>query len=109
MGQMKTKHGSLAPSLEFQVEDATRTSFAAESFDAVLEKGTLEALAADRDCSLHERGCEMQLQEKNVVLEAFRVLRPGGIFVSITDELAKFKELEKKGLDRIEVIKLTEK
>lgn len=107
--KMTAKLGHLAPGLEFRVEDALRSSFEAESFDAVFEKGTLEALAADRDCGLFEPGCQMLAGEKGCVLEAFRVLRPGGIFVSVTDELERFKELESAGLERMETIALTEK
>lgn len=106
---MGAKLGHLAPGLEFRVEDALRTSFEAETFDAVLEKGTLEALSADRDCTLFDKGCEMLPSEKGVVLEAFRLLRPGGIFVSIADELVEFKELRGHGLEKIEEVKLTEK
>mmetsp|Transcript_90753 Transcript_90753/g.166647 ORF Transcript_90753/g.166647 Transcript_90753/m.166647 type:complete len:245 (+) Transcript_90753:114-848(+) len=100
--KMQGKLGHLAPGLQFRVEDATRTGFEAASFDVVVEKGTLEALAADRDCALTESGCEMLLAEKSVVLESFRLLRPGGLFVSVTDEFKPFAELEKNGLERIE-------
>lgn len=103
IAEMQKRHAGLAPEVEFRVGDAMRTGLEDASFDVVMEKGTMEAVGSNRDCSIHDKGCELTLEEKSVVLEAFRVLRPGGLFVAVADELAAFKELEGRGrLDRIE-------
>merc|ERR1711920_972738 len=95
---MQGRLGHLAPGLEFVVGDALRMNFSSSSFDVVMEKGTLEALGSDRTCLLVDPGCEMLAVEKKVLLEAFRVLRPGGILISVADDIKPFDELWKQGL-----------
>jgi len=109
ISQMASRLGHLAPSLEFQVEDALNTSFGDASFDVVLEKGTMEAVGADRNCALFDEGCEMVPPEKALALEALRLLRPGGLFVSVADEFKAFPELWAQGLERVEKVEISEK
>lgn len=109
ISQMSSKHQRLAPALSFQVDDALRSNFADGSFDVIIEKGTMEAVGSDRDCVLADEGCQMLVPEKMLLLEAFRLLRPGGILISVADELQSFPELDAKGLLRIERVNLTEK
>merc|ERR1711916_299972 len=99
----------MAPGLTFSVEDAIATSFPEASFDAVLEKGTLEALGAERDCELlKDEGCEMMPGELALVYEAIRLLKPGGVFVAITDTLPYLPEFERRGFKRMQRETLTE-
>merc|ERR1719145_264619 len=107
--QMQEKLGHLAPDLEFAVADAMKTGYPDASFDVVLEKGTMEAVGAERDCPLADESCEMVPLEKAVALEAMRLVKPGGIFVSIADEIKPFKEMHAAGLARVEVAPLGEK
>merc|ERR1719316_2221952 len=53
--------------------DASKMTFSDESFDAVFDKGTLDALYTGK--------VDLVVP---VVKEVFRVLRPGGIFVSVS-------------------------
>lgn len=109
ISQMQQKLGHLAPDLEFAVADALRTGYDDASFDVVLEKGAMEAVGAERDCPLADEGCEMSALEKALALEAFRLLKPGGVFVSVADEFKPFPELKAAGLSRVETTHLTEK
>jgi len=69
--QMQQKHADLGQS--FLLMDMTKMSFANESFDLLVDKGALDALFT----GAHEQVFE-------AVPEFFRVLRPGGRYVSIT-------------------------
>jgi len=108
ISQMKEKYVHLAPRLEFSVEDCLKTSFPDASFDVIIEKGTLEALSADRNCGLDMEGCTMLPVEKQLFLEGFRILKPGGLFVSIADEVEDFPELRAQGLVKLETVKIRE-
>lgn len=59
--------------MSFLKMDATQMSFADGSFDLVFEKGTLDAMYT---------GASHMVRQ--VVEESFRVLRPGGVFISVT-------------------------
>lgn len=107
--RMREKLGHLEPGLTFQVEDALNLTFQDASFDVVLEKGTLEAVGSDRDCSLADEGCEMVAAERALLIEAFRILRPGGLLLSVADELLPFSWLRSAGLERLEHVKIGEK
>jgi len=85
--QMRERYVALAPHLEFAAEDATNLSFPDESFDLVLEKATLQALGSERQCGLGEEGCRPSPAEDALITEAFRVLKPGGLFASVSDEI----------------------
>jgi len=69
--KMQKKFGG-RPGLKFQQMDASQMTFPDASFDSVFEKGTLDALYAG--------AAEVVVP---VVQQVFRVLRPGGLFVSI--------------------------
>merc|ERR1712166_170859 len=106
--QMKERLGNLSPALAFEVADALDLIYADDSFDVVIEKGTLAAISADRDCELDEPNCEMLTSEKRLLLESFRVLRPAGVLIAVTDELTAFDAWTVAGLARIEQFELTE-
>jgi len=59
--------------LRFQQMDATKMTFKDNSFDVVFDKGTLDAMYTGAAHLV-----------KLAVPEVFRVLRPGGVFVSLT-------------------------
>lgn len=66
--------------VELLVADARDMPFESESFDAILEKGTLDAvyLSGGKDKALSTNHLDM------AVRELARVLKPGGIMMSIT-------------------------
>lgn len=109
--EMRERHKQLAPGLTFGVEDALNMSVSDASFDVVIEKGTLDAVGSIRDCSLSgahpDPGCELSPPEKALMLEVFRVLRPGGLFVAIADDFAVFPELTELG--RVEKVRKGER
>ena len=73
---MQEKHARLPPTVSWEVGDATRlTAHADCSFDAVIDKGTLDALACGGDSTGNT---------KAMARETLRVLRPGGVFIMIT-------------------------
>jgi len=79
--QMQHKHADLGQKFLFM--DMTSMTFANESFDLVVDKGALDALYT----GAHDKVFE-------AVPEFFRVLKPGGIYFSITfGEAARRKEL----------------
>jgi len=61
------------PGLRFLQMDATKMTFEDESFDVVFDKGTLDAMYTGAAHIV-----------KLAVAQVFRVLRPGGTFVSLT-------------------------
>ncbi|XP_052782902.1 EEF1A lysine methyltransferase 4-like [Mya arenaria] len=80
--KMAEKHKDLTE-MSWQVMDMCDISFPAESFDIVLEKGTLDAVM------VHERDPWNTSQETldlidSVLQQVERVLKPGGKFISIT-------------------------
>jgi SAM-dependent methyltransferase len=103
---MNRKHSDLAPELVFEVQDALNPKYPEASFDVVIEKGTLNALRVKRDCNLDQKGCEMSAQERGLILQAMRLLRPGGVFVAIADEMPARSALRAKGLECIEKVVL---
>ena len=60
------------PDGDWRVADCLALPFADDSFDAVLDKGTLDAFCCDRDATAAATHAE------TYVRGAFRVLRPGG-------------------------------
>ena len=75
MEHMREKHASLPPTVEWEVGDATRlTAHGDASFDAVIDKGTLDALMC---------GGESTKNTAAMAREMLRVLRPGGVFMMV--------------------------
>ena len=72
--QMKTAHQD-APNIKFMVMDARAMTFSAESFDVVIDKGTLDAVLCGADSS---RNAELMLRECE------RVLAHNGTLIIIT-------------------------
>mmetsp|Transcript_34969 Transcript_34969/g.81830 ORF Transcript_34969/g.81830 Transcript_34969/m.81830 type:complete len:301 (-) Transcript_34969:157-1059(-) len=73
--------------LAFLQMDVTAMTFPSNSFDVVLEKGTLDAMYTGASAVV-----------KEAVAEFYRVLRPGGIFVSMSFGLPQSrKDLNKTG------------
>ena len=73
VAQMAKRVGSACPGLQFAVEDALAMDHAACTFDAVIDKGTCDAI----ECA--GPAAAIQLHQ-----EVRRVLRPGGVYVLIT-------------------------
>lgn len=61
--------------VEWITMDCTKLDFPEDSFDAVIEKGTIDALVCKND-----KGSSIN----DLLKESFRVLRRGGIFLSIS-------------------------
>ncbi|KAG0631758.1 hypothetical protein M758_1G277400 [Ceratodon purpureus] len=64
------------PLMRWQVMDITKMQFADNSFDVVLDKGSLDALTGEPD--------EPQIAAEGLLSEVKRVLRHGGKYVCIT-------------------------
>jgi hypothetical protein len=67
--------GHPPPSLSLSVADATSLPFSPHSFDLIIEKATLDAVQA---------GAAPRVAAAAVLAEVGRVLRPGGIFLSVS-------------------------
>ncbi|KAG2426234.1 hypothetical protein HXX76_013213 [Chlamydomonas incerta] len=64
------------PQLEYRVADVrSMPEFADKSFDGVLDKGTLDAILCGEGSAVHAAA---------MVMEAFRVLKPGGVLMLVT-------------------------
>ena len=78
------------PQLQFQVMDMTKMEFSDDTFDVVIEKASLDSLLVDSkspwDCT--SPGC---LAVSKSLLEVKRVLKPHGVFVSITFSQPHFR------------------
>ena len=84
------KMSSKYPQLQFQVMDMTKMEFSDDTFDVVIEKASLDSLLVDSkspwDCT--SPGC---LAVSKSLLEVKRVLKPHGVFVSITFSQPHFR------------------
>ena len=60
---------------EWITMDCTNLQFPENSFDAIIEKGTIDALICKNDNGI---------SIKQFLIESYRVLRPGGVFLSIS-------------------------
>ena len=101
--QMKERYKS-EPKAEWISMDCTKLEFLQNSFDAIIEKGTIDALSCKNDKG--NSVCKL-------LKESFRVLRDGGVFLSISFgkpslRLNYFREanLGWKVLDPIEIPKI---
>lgn len=84
------KHCEACARLEWSVMDARQLGFEDNSFDAVIEKATLDAmLAEEKDPWTLSAGAEEMLSQ--VLGEVSRVLRGGGSFVSISFSQPHFR------------------
>ncbi|KAM9848552.1 eEF1A lysine and N-terminal methyltransferase [Aulostomus maculatus] len=72
--QMNQRNAERRPGLTFQQVDATRTPYEAASYQAALDKGTLDAMASEEDGAL----------ARNMLTEVGRVLSVGGRYVCVT-------------------------
>lgn len=68
------------PDLTFQVMDVTRMSYDPSSFDAVIDKGTLDAVIQARQ------------DVGEMMKEVVRVLKPNGLFIQITHAIPEARE-----------------
>lgn len=74
VSHMNQRNAEHRPDLTFQQLDATQTGFESGSFQAALDKGTLDAMASEEDGALAGR----------MLAEVGRVLAVGGRYVCIT-------------------------
>lgn len=90
--EMISQNSVARPQMKFMCMDVTKMNFTDETFNVVLDKGTLDALMPD--------GSEQSQSTADAVLtEAFRVLRPAGRYICVTlaqqhviDHLVRFFE-----------------
>jgi len=68
----KQKQQTAMPKMQWLFMDATAMSFDTGSFDAVIDKGTLDAVEQNKELVLGS------------IREAHRVLKSGGLFISVT-------------------------
>ncbi|ROL55556.1 Methyltransferase-like protein 13 [Anabarilius grahami] len=74
VSHMNQRNAERRPDLTFQQVDATQTGFESGSFQATLDKGTLDAMASEEDGALAGR----------MLAEVGRVLSVGGRYVCVT-------------------------
>ncbi|CAL9695681.1 unnamed protein product [Knipowitschia caucasica] len=74
INHMNQRNVERRPDLSFRQMDATKTPFEDSSFQAVLDKGTLDAMASEEEGAL----------ASNMLTEMSRVLSVGGRYVCIT-------------------------
>ncbi|KAM6948206.1 EEF1A lysine methyltransferase 4 [Aplochiton taeniatus] len=87
---MRARHAPRCPAMTWHTMDARQLAFPAASYDAVVEKGTLDALLVDED---PWRVAPPAAGLVHTVLEEVsRVLRPGGRFLSITFAQPHFRK-----------------
>ncbi|XP_042315822.1 EEF1A lysine methyltransferase 4 [Sceloporus undulatus] len=87
---MKNRYAH-CPGLHWAVMDARALAFTDESFDVVLEKGTLDSMmVGERDPWTVSQEAKLLLDQ--VLMEVSRVLRPGGRFISITFAQPHFRK-----------------
>ncbi|MEE6496117.1 hypothetical protein FKM82_002233 [Ascaphus truei] len=84
--QMTERHASRRPQMKFQLMDATQTSFPDSHFQAVLDKGTLDAIMTDSEEGTLETA-------RRMLSEIGRVLQYGGRYLCVS--LAQAHVLEK--------------
>ncbi|NP_001084718.1 eEF1A lysine and N-terminal methyltransferase [Xenopus laevis] len=84
--QMNERNSNRRPNMTFQVMDATQTTFDDSCFQAVLDKGTLDAIMTDTDKGTLETADKL-------MSEIGRVLTCGGRFLCVS--LAQAHVLEK--------------
>ncbi|XP_076873354.1 eEF1A lysine and N-terminal methyltransferase [Brachyhypopomus gauderio] len=74
VSQMRQRNAQCRPDLIFQQVDATQTGYESGSFQAALDKGTLDAMASEEEGALAGR----------MLVEVGRVLAVGGRYVCVT-------------------------
>ncbi|KAL0223502.1 hypothetical protein P9112_002892 [Eukaryota sp. TZLM1-RC] len=73
--QMQEKYRETCPDLEWQVMDVKRLDFPSESFDVVIDKGTIDAILCGKDSFDNAHAAHKEIQ---------RVLQPNGTYINIT-------------------------
>ena len=77
------------PDGDWRVADCLDLPFAQNSFDAVLDKGTLDAFCCDRDAKQAARRAEQYVRG------VFRVLRPGGVLFVVSFSETRLRHLQR--------------
>ena len=77
------------PDGDWRVADCLDLPFAPNSFDAVLDKGTLDAFCCDRDAKQAARRAEQYVRG------VFRVLRPGGVLFVVSFSETRLRHLKR--------------
>ncbi|KAM4023480.1 eEF1A lysine and N-terminal methyltransferase isoform 2-T2 [Anomaloglossus baeobatrachus] len=84
--QMNERNANQRPNMTYQVMDATKTTFSDSHFQAVLDKGTLDAILTDTEAGTLETATRL-------LTEVGRVLQCGGRYLCVS--LAQAHVLEK--------------
>ncbi|KAM3619657.1 uncharacterized protein V6R79_011431 [Siganus canaliculatus] len=74
VSHMNQRNAERRPGLTFQQVDATQTPYEDDSFQAALDKGTLDAMASEEEGAL----------ARNMLTEVSRLLNVGGRYVCVT-------------------------
>ncbi|XP_072330194.1 EEF1A lysine methyltransferase 4 isoform X1 [Scyliorhinus torazame] len=88
--KMASKYAS-CPGMEWKVMDAKTLEFENESFDVVLEKGTLDAMMVDETDPWNVSQETKEIIDQ-ILKEISRILRKGGRFISITFAQPHFRK-----------------
>ncbi|KAL0210039.1 hypothetical protein P9112_010123 [Eukaryota sp. TZLM1-RC] len=73
--QMREKYKESAPELEWVTMDVRKLDFPSESFDIVLDKGTMDALLCGKDSFENVYAAHKEIN---------RILKPDGVYVNVT-------------------------
>ncbi|PLW58570.1 hypothetical protein PCANC_00061 [Puccinia coronata f. sp. avenae] len=105
--QMRIQHAETCPKMSWMQGDVRHLPFADSSFDAAIDKGTMDALMCAKG-DVWDPPKEVVENCKMEVDEVARILKPGGVFIYITFGQPHFrkKHLERSGIWEIEVIEL---
>jgi len=81
--QMRKRHGQARPEMEWHEMDIRNLSFQAESFDVVIDKGTMDAMMTAKG-DVWDPPQQVVDDCTKEVDETLRVLKKGGLFIYLT-------------------------
>jgi len=105
--RMSSQHAETCPEMSWIQADVRQLPFADASFDAAIDKGTMDALMCAKG-DVWDPPQEVIENCKLEVDEVARILKPGGVFIYITFGQPHFRKshLERPGLWSLEVTQL---
>ncbi|OAV89137.1 hypothetical protein, variant [Puccinia triticina 1-1 BBBD Race 1] len=105
--RMRSQHDENCPEMSWIQADVRHLPFADSSFDAAIDKGTMDALMCAKG-DVWDPPEEVVENCKMEVDEVARILKPGGVFIYVTFGQPHFRKrhLQRPGIWSVEVIEL---
>ncbi|EFP81061.1 hypothetical protein PGT21_008826 [Puccinia graminis f. sp. tritici] len=105
--RMRSQHSEKCPEMTWIQADVRHLPFPDSSFDAAIDKGTMDALMCAKG-DVWDPPKEVVENCKMEVDEVARILKPGGVFIYITFGQPHFRKthLQRPGIWSVEVIEL---